>query len=283
MEYGRLKELGEQSHLVISDMDGTLLNSKKQITERTRKAIRRLEEKNKRFTICTGRIPSMAEYYIRELDICTPVVAANGAVVWDPVERKILYEQPIPASTAQKLMDFFQYYRMDYSALLLEASYFSPDSVRIQKFETYNQIAKAGGGQTMKLICLKDGHRFLQEQNIDKILVYETDKQRYQMAGDFMAEFPDICATSSDDGLWDISSAGISKGTGLLAVAQRLELPGEAVCAFGDYYNDIPMLTCAGFPIAMGNGCKELKEAAVYVTGTNDEDGVAEAIEKFLL
>lgn len=278
-----LKEMGAQVRLVITDMDGTLLNSKKEITDRTRNAVRGLREKGIDFTICTGRIPTMIDYYTKELDIRVPVVSANGAVIWDPVKRQPLYGKEIPANTAQTLMDFLESHHMDYSALTLENSYFSTNSIRIEKFNSYNKIAKANGLLPMKLDRLTDGHGFLEKHKIYKLLVYEKEEGRYAEAGAFIKGFTDIYATCSDAGLWDISATGVSKGTGLLHVRNLMEIDKTQVCAFGDYDNDVPMLREAGFSVAMENGCDALKSCAVYVTGSNDEDGVARVIEQFLL
>lgn len=283
MEFAELREMGKDIRLVISDMDGTLLDSSKQIRQRTREVIRKVRDRQIGFTICTGRIPTMIAYYVNTLDIHIPVVAANGAVVWDPDTRTPLYDMPIDSAQAEELMDFCRFHGMDYSALTLGASYFSRNSVRIKRFERYNEIAEANGEEPMRLEYLDAGHTPLREKKIYKMLIYELKPGQQEQAEGFLKKLPGMAYTSSDAKLWDISASGINKGSGLLEAARIMGLEKKQVCAFGDFYNDISLMETAGMPVAMGNGCDLIKEKAIYVTKTNDEDGVADAIEKLLL
>ncbi len=283
MNYDRLKQMAANVKLVISDMDGTLLDSGKHITERTRTAIRGLEEQGIGFTICTGRIPAMIQYYVKTLDINIPVVAANGAIVWDPVSEETLYDKPIDWDQAMELMDFCRFHHMDYSALTLESGYFSDNSIRIEKFRAYNAIAEENGEKPMKLQYIGTDHGFLSNKKVYKMLIYEVAPGQMESAERFIKNLPGIECTSSDAGLLDLSAAGVVKGTGLKKAAEIMGIEQKEICAFGDFYNDLSLMAEAGMPIAMGNGCESVKERAVYVTGSNDDDGVAEAIERFFL
>lgn len=283
MDYEQLMRMGKGVRLVITDMDGTLLTSEKLITRRTRDAVTRLTQAGKGFTICTGRIPAMIASYVRELALTLPVVTANGAVVWDPIGEKPLFEKSIPPDDAENIMKYCTEHQLDYSVLTLENSYFSLNSVRIERFQKYNQIAKRRGNPQMKLQYLQKGCTDPPDEKIYKFLIYEPNSEQYQSAGRFLETLSGIQVTCSDLWLWDISAAGVSKGTGLAYVKKYLGLKSEEVCAFGDYDNDVSMLTQAGFSVAMKNGCDTIKSKAAYVTGSNDEDGVAAVIEEFCL
>lgn len=283
MEYDKLREMGKKIRLVMTDMDGTLLNSDKRVSARTRAVIARMREQGIGFAVCTGRIPTMVEYYLKDLEITIPIVAANGAIVWDPVKGEALYSKSIDPDQAEALMDFCRENHMDYSALTLEASYFSTNSVRIKRFHAYNEISKSNGGREMELKYLDQGHKFLKNHRIYKMLVYELEEGQQKRAEEFMKTLPGITYTSSDAKLWDIAAAGVSKGSGLVEEARVMGLLREQICAFGDFYNDLTLLEEAGLPVAMGNACDQLKRLAAYITKTNDEDGVADAIERLLL
>ena len=85
---------------------------------------------------------------------------------------------------------------------------------------------------------------------------------------------------------WDnleIMAAGVHKGAALRCLAQRLEIPLDEVMAIGDNENDLPMLQVAGLPVAMGNAVESVKQQCAFVTATNDEDGVARAVRRFVL
>ena len=118
MEYEKLRELGKNIRLVMTDMDGTLLNSEKRVSPRTRAVIDRMRERGIGFAVCTGRIPTMVEFYLKDLEITIPIVAANGAIVWDPQRGEALYGKPIDPDQAEALMDFCLEHHMDYSCLL---------------------------------------------------------------------------------------------------------------------------------------------------------------------
>lgn len=283
MNEHELREAGRKIRLVITDMDGTLLNSQKELTQRTRNMVKALREQGIAFTICTGRIATMVEYYIRELEIDTLVVTTNGAVIWDPLQQSAVYEAPVPPQAAQQLMDFCREQSLDYGALTLGTNYFADHSARIQLFHCYNEIARNGGMREMDLQYFGESHQFMEELNIDKLLIYATDPKKNRMAKEFINQVPGIACTSSDAGLWEVSAEGVSKGSGLKRAAEIMGLSMEQICAFGDYDNDLSMLQEAGLPVAMGNALEHVKTTAAYVTKTNDEDGVAYAVETYVL
>lgn len=283
MDYEQLKHRGRAVRLVIADMDGTLLTSGKLITARTKEAVRSLTRAGKVFTVCTGRIPSMAVSYMKELALTIPVVAANGAVIRDPLEEKPIFEKAIPRESARHIISYCMERQLDCSVLTLGISYFTSNSARMERFHNYNRIAKSRGQPQMILQNLQKRPPGPTEETIDKILIDEPDAKRYEAAGRFLESISGIQVTRSDQWLWDISAAGVSKGTGLGFLKEYLGLKAEEVCALGDYDNDVPMLAQAGFPVAMKNGCDTIKSKAFYVTASNDEDGVAAVIETFLL
>jgi len=96
---------------------------------------------------------------------------------------------------------------------------------------------------------------------------------------DYLETEPELAYTFSEEDLFEVMLKGVDKGRGLEQVAQYYGIPLEEVCAFGDFDNDIPMFERAGTSVAMGNANANLKARATFVTATNDNDGVAKAIE----
>jgi Cof subfamily protein (haloacid dehalogenase superfamily) len=96
------------------------------------------------------------------------------------------------------------------------------------------------------------------------------------------SDWPALTVTSSDEKNIEIMSSGVSKGDALSFVSRHSGIPMERIMAIGDNLNDMEMIQCAGFGVAMGNAIPELKEKAAWVTSSNDDDGLALAIEKIL-
>jgi Cof subfamily protein (haloacid dehalogenase superfamily) len=118
---------------------------------------------------------------------------------------------------------------------------------------------------------------------IYKLLVAGLPAQEQREMESFIGTLTRLGITSSDSMLLDIIAAGADKGTGVQNLARLMGLDKEEICVFGDYHNDIPMFEAAGFSVAMGNAEDEVKNRATVITGSNDEDGVALAINKYFL
>lgn len=272
----------EPVELIVCDMDGTFLRGDKSITEENRAAIKRARERGIRFSVCTGRIQTMTEFYLKDLSIDTPVITANGALIWDPVRKETLWDLPMEEEEVLAILGFAKEQGLDYCALTMEMSYFCENNVRRQRFEQYNQIAAAHGFPPMGLSLFDEEFACLKGKRVYKILIYEVKEGQGQLAREFLDTLPKTGYTSSEDRLLDIAHRFVNKGSGLVELAKLLGIPLDRVCAMGDYENDIPMLQAAGYSVAMGNGCEEIKRVADFITRSNEESGVAWAMEHFL-
>lgn len=269
--------------LVVSDMDGTLLRNDKSISEANRTAIRAGRKKGIRFSICTGRIQTMTEYYLRNLELDTPVITVNGALIWDPVECRSLWKRPM---VEEELIDFLRFCRethLDYCALTMEACYFSPHNMRKQRFLQYNRTAQECGLSTILLKPFDETFDCIKGKEVFKVLVYEVERGQFELAENYVDTLQLTGCTTSDTGLLDVAHTDVNKGMGLVQLARILGIPLHEVCAVGDYDNDIPMLEASGFPVAMGNARSAVKEKAQFVTKTNMEDGIAFLYEQHFL
>ncbi len=283
MEKTELRKLGQNVRMVVCDLDQTLLNSDATLSPENLAAIRAAEAKGIFVTICSGRIYTMLEAYARKLNIQGPVITTNGAAIVDGQTGKLLSKHPIPHDVAVKILDYARERDYDYSALTGQVSYFSGNSLRIKRFQRYNEIAEAGGITRMQLEYF-DGRNYTDiEDDILKMLLYQIPEEELALLTAFLDSIPEICYTSSDEGLLDIMAAGTNKGTAVAEVRALLGLEKDQVCVFGDYINDLAMFNEAGLTVAMANAHEDLKTRASYVTDTNDRAGVARAIEALML
>lgn len=282
MDDPSLRELGRKIKVIICDLDHTLLNSKKQISPKNLAAIRSAQDKGIFVTISSGRIFTMLKTYQNAISINGPIITTNGAAIVDARNDEILWDQHINPAIADKILSFAKHHSYDYSVVTGKECFFSPNSIRIQRFHQYNNQAAAQELPTIPLIYLNGNHNVIQS-NIYKILIDENHPEKFKKAFHFLKSIDGINFTCSEAGLLDIIPAGVNKGMGVKQLRRILGLKKEEVCVFGDYTNDLPMFAEAGFPIAMKNALDELKENALLVTGHHDDDGVAQAMYKYIL
>ncbi len=275
MEKSKEKAHKEKVQLVVTDMDGTLLTPDHEISDASCVAAAEAEKRGIRFSICTGRIEPMTESYQKRLDLKTPLITANGALIWDPVRRRTLWDCPMDDDDLFSLLWFCKENDMDYCCLTMEESFFSEHNLRRERFEYYNVTAEKEGLPPMKLLPFDDDFSCVRGHKAYKMLLCEDQPGHLKMARDFIDRLPHTGYTSSDAKLLDVGHKDVNKGLGLENLARLLDIPLENVCAVGDYENDIPMLEKSGFPVAMGNATDPVKEIAAYVTESNKDDGVA--------
>ena len=282
MNLKELRVLGSGIKVIICDLDQTLLNSNKQISQNDLQALKAAQDKGIFVTICSGRIFTMLGTYVHDLGIKGPLISTNGAAIVDTRDRRMLWSRPVDRNIAFEIMDYAKEQGFDYSALTGDACYFSPNSIRIRWFWQYNEIAAERNMDLIPLVFFSDNHAIV-EGDIFKALIYEIHPGDFKSASSYLRKFEGINCTSSEKGLLDIMAANIDKGTGVVQLKRILGVSKEEVCVFGDYFNDLPMFQEAGFPIAMANAHDRVKTDALAVTDTNDNDGIAKAIYQYIL
>lgn len=273
----------EKIRLVVCDMDGTLLDSKKGLSPATLEAIRAARQKGILTTICSGRVYPMLGFYVHRLALDVPFISSNGAAIVDPIEDRILDHRPVPRDDAERLFVFCKRHGFDYCALGPDGGFFSPGGQCIDRFTNYNRIAREAGLKEMTLRLFDTGHKNGLEHPIHKMLIYRLDKDGRVLTEDFLKSCDSLAYTFSDPLLIDVAASEVDKGYGLRRLARLMGVAMEEICVFGDYVNDLPMFEEAGLSVAMGNACDEVRNRANFVTGSNDNDGVAEAILNYIL
>lgn len=275
--------IGSRVKLVVCDLDGTLLNEQHGISADDLAAIRQANKKGVFVTLCTGRIFSMLEHYVKLTDVRGPLIAANGAHIVDTVSGKTLWEKPMDNDEAVRLLDFCRDAGMDYGVLAREGCVFSSNSIRVQRLLRYNQIARGKGGREISIQVFGSSHTCIQDMKIDKILVQQLRPGQFEEARQFISTQTSLWHTSSEPGLLDVSAEGITKGEGVRRLADIMGVSLEQTCAFGNYENDIPMFSAVGLPIAMGNSSPGAKKSSLVVTRSNEESGVAWGLIEYIL
>jgi Cof subfamily protein (haloacid dehalogenase superfamily) len=256
--------------LVASDLDGTLVRSDLSVSPRTRDVLSRVEQAGALFVMVTGRPPRWMAQVARDTGHRGLAVCANGALVYDLHTEQVVQDFRIDGATALQLVQALRA-QVPGIAFAVEKGLdgFGREAAYVPRWDNgevlvapVEELVEPG---VVKLLARVEGTAS------DELLA----RAREVLGG--LAE----CTHSSGDGLVEISAAGVSKASGLAVLAQQWGVDAADVIAFGDMPNDLPMLRWAGRSVGMGNAHPDVLTAADEVTTTNDEDGVAQVLERW--
>lgn len=260
--------------LVISDVDGTLINEHKMLTEKTKAAVKQLREANILFTITSARPPFGLEMIIDTLNLQLPFGSFNGGMILTPnfeiVDRTIL-----PTAIIPEIISAVESYGLDVWFSSDRHWYLKhPDGVHVDHhkqtlqfeptvIESYQDISD----EIVKIVGV----------GADFTAVAECETATQNQFGDRLS------ATRSQSYYLDITHPDANKGTVVERLSQRLQIPSAEIVTIGDNCNDVSMFKRSGISIAMGNASQEVQKKATYVTSSNEKEGFADAITNLVL
>lgn len=262
--------------LVATDLDDTLLRDDWTLSERVIQAICKAREQGVHVTFATGRMPASARPYAEQLGIDVPIITYNGAMIQEALSGEVLYRKVIPVETAREVVSWLL--NQD-----VHLHVYRKDQVFVQKMNDwskgYARATRVPVEETDLIELLKQ-----EEDGIEKIILFGENKELEAWSERIHERFTGkVHITRSKPHFLELIHPEVNKGVALTALAKRLGINQAEVMAIGDNLNDIEMIRCAGLGVAIGNARKEVKEAADVVTTSNLEDGVAQAIEKYVL
>ncbi|WP_100330571.1 Cof-type HAD-IIB family hydrolase [Bacillus xiapuensis] len=262
-----------EKHLIVLDLDGTLLTDEKNISQRTKNTLKRAMEQGHEIMIATGRPFRSSELYYRELGLTTPIVNFNGAFVHHPLDKSWgMYHEPMDVQTAIEIVEACHHDHFhNIVAEVKDNVYFHYHDQRlIDVFSMGNPAVTTG-----------DLRRVLSEHPTCLLIHAQEEK----VAG-IRDHLTSVHTEVIDHRRWaapwhviEIVKSGLNKAVGIQRIAADLHIPKERIIAFGDEDNDLEMIEYAGVGVAMGNAISPLKNIANETTLTNQEDGVAIFLE----
>ncbi len=266
--------------LIAFDLDGTLLNSEKSISARTRAALERAAKKGVFLVPATGRLHMGIPEEILELPDIRYIIAINGAEVYDLEKNQILYRAEMDKEKSLELFRYTDSFPIIYG-WYQNGRGFIPSRF-FEKIEDYGFAPWLLDNMKKVYTPTDTPEKTLMEENggLQKLQLYFSDSDmRLKILKEMEERFSQYAISSSLPINIEINAADATKGHALAFLASHLGLKPEETIAFGDGTNDITMIRQAGTGVAMGNAAPELLKAADQITGTNDEDGVAAVLE----
>lgn len=277
------------------DLDGTLLDSKGRISEANRRAIKLAEEEGIRVTICTGRRFRDAQPVALELELNFPIVSHNGALIKDAATLETFDASILRPQTVREVIYIARDFGVD---ALISADPRGKGVLFYESISEENLPLKKYIAWARQLHGDEAEEAVHYVENLESVIedaetihvtfsgICEKMKRLQEILVEELNSEASILTTiypAPDFALIDVLPPSASKGSGLEKLARELGISREEVMAIGDNLNDLEMLEFAGVSVVMANASRELLENKRYhQTLSNDEDGVALAIEKFL-
>lgn len=260
--------------LLVVDIDGTLVNAAREITPQVRAAVAAAQSRGVRVCLATGRIWPSAKQFVERLGADSPAILYNGGLVYDFAHDEIWLRRPLALDQAKDVLRILRRHPTVQPHLYTDDRVYVPAMNELT--ETYQ------GKDGLRAEPVGDLADWLKKDPM-KILIIGERPALEAVVGDIhLLPYP-VNHVFSETIYLEILPPGVDKGTALQAVAARLGLRREEIIAVGDNLNDLAMIEYAGLGVAMANAPEALRARADFVAPSNNDHGLQEVIERFIL
>lgn len=265
----------EKVRMVVCDIDDTLVHKELHLSENIIDIIKKLRDQNVYFTFATGRMPFRVEVFAEEAKLDIPYVANNGSILYD--RGKVIYSKLLKASilkgTLRKFMAEYPKFTVVFSYEDRERPVLRTPWIeaRLHKYKGYDETlgdTEAVWSQEVHKIYVLDDERTGLISRLASALKTLDGEYSYFQYGEYSIE---------------IVASGCSKASGVERLIEYMQVETSQVMAIGDHTNDIEIVKLAGTGVAVANADPKLKEVADYITNGERENGVIEAMNRFVL
>jgi Cof subfamily protein (haloacid dehalogenase superfamily) len=259
---------------LLADVDGTLVTKAKVLTKRAMEAVRRLHESGIDFFITSGRPPRGMRMLVEPLGLKMPIAAFNGGMIVQP-DLSVIDERPLPDDIVPDVintllahgLDVWIYRGTDWYVRSGQAPHVDREAATVQFPPTVVPTFDGLLSRVVKIVGVSD--------DLDSVARCESAAQ---------AQFgAHVSAARSQPYYLDVTHPTANKGTVIKRLSQSLNIPLQAIATIGDQPNDVLMFKPSGLSIAMGNAPPEVQRQANYVTTSYEDEGFANAVERFVL
>lgn len=258
--------------MIFLDIDGTLLNSANEVSPRTKALLNRLERRGIPEVLCSARSPGGVELVAQQAGIHGPAVCYSGSLILAP-DRSILHDTGIEAETAVafKQLVAARFPTVTVSTYLYDVWLVDDTSdPYIQREARITRCEPLAGALAAAVRSASHVH---------KLLCTGAQRELLQLQKSVGPQFPELELVRSGAAYLEVLAKNVTKATAMQTLQTHYGVRREQIVACGDYFADLDMLRQAGFGVAMGNAPERVKQAAAWVTASNDEDGVYIALK----
>ena len=267
--------------LLVLDIDGTIAGKSNKISNRVIEAVKAAQAKGIQVAIATGRMYCSAMRFHAQIGSNLPLIAYQGAWIQDPVSQKLHQHLSVPKEITLKLLDYFEQPEL---RQLLSVHFYINDQLYVRELTEETQIYGQRSGITQ--IPVGDLRSSLSNEPTKILALCEDTKVIDQLLDNLRLQYTpaELYLTKSVATFFEATNPLVNKGAAVRYIAEELlGLQRTNVMTVGDNFNDVEMLEYAGIGVAMGNAPDRVQSIAQWVAPTVEQDGVASAIEKFLL
>lgn len=260
--------------LIATDMDCTLLNDEKKVTERNREAIRRFVDRGGVFTIATGRSVQSVKWYLEMLGVNAPVICYNGSVIYDPTADRVVKGSYVPTEALVEMMEDVLAQFPDVGVEL-----YNDDSINIIRENERTRIHM----ERERLIHLFRPYSEVASPWLKAIFVAENQRlkevEQYLRGREYSQKYPEVRFVYSEDWFYETLGVETSKGTAVHELCNLLHIAPEHCYTAGDNYNDLELIAAGQLGFAVANAKPEVKAAADAIVCSNNDGAIADIVE----
>ncbi|WP_133015102.1 HAD family hydrolase [Clostridium cuniculi] len=267
--------------LFVTDLDGTLINSKREVPKRSLEILNKLIERGVNFTVATARTPATAVEILQNLNLKLPVALMNGVLIYDTKELKYIDIKGIEKEAVNKVLDIFKTHKKSPLVYGVKDNHLWVYHKEFENVYEYNFYKERVDKKLKTFVKVEDYNGSLRDSNIINFVAFD-NYEKIKAIAEEIKSIEGITVNYYKDVYEDCYfleaySSEASKANGIKYLSKYIGY-SKVIC-FGDNLNDIPMFELADEAYATANAAEEIKKIATDVIGSCEENGVAEFLE----